>query len=58
MIGGQQAQVLFSGLWPGTAALYSLSVVIPQSLGPGSYPVTVSIGGRTSQAETIVVGGS
>jgi uncharacterized protein (TIGR03437 family) len=55
-IGGQQAQVLVSAIMPGTAALYQLSVVTPTALSPGTYPITVSIAGQTSQALTIFVG--
>jgi len=55
MIGTQQAQVLFSGLTPGAGGLYALNVIVPASLAPGPYPVTVSISGRTSVASTIVV---
>ena len=54
-IGTQPAQVLFSGLTPGIGALYALNVVVPPSLGPGTYPVTVSIGGKTSPSAPIVV---
>ncbi|MCU1336941.1 MAG: peptidase and in, kexin, sedolisin [Bryobacterales bacterium] len=53
-IGTQQAQVRFSGLTPGVGGLYALNVVVPQ-LAPGVYPITVSIGGRTSPASSIVV---
>jgi len=55
MIGTQQATVLFSGLTPGSAGLYALNVVVPPSLTPGTYPITVSSGGRTSVASQIVV---
>jgi uncharacterized protein (TIGR03437 family) len=54
-IGTQQAQVLFSGLTPGVGGLYALNVVVPPSLATGVYPVTVSIGGRTSPTAPIVV---
>jgi uncharacterized protein (TIGR03437 family) len=54
-IGTQQAQVLFSGLTPGIGGLYALNVVVPQSLAAGVYPITVSIGGLTSPASSIVV---
>jgi uncharacterized protein (TIGR03437 family) len=54
-IGTQQAQVLFSGLTPGVGGLYALNVAVPPSLAPGVYPVTVSIGGRTSPSAPIVV---
>ncbi|HTM50132.1 MAG TPA: S8 family serine peptidase, partial [Bryobacteraceae bacterium] len=54
-IGTQTAQVLFSGLTPGVGGLYALNVVVPPTLAPGVYPITVSIGGRTSPAASIVV---
>ena len=54
-IGTQPAQVLFSGLTPGVGGLYALNVVVPPSLAPGVYPITVSLGGRTSPASSIVV---
>lgn len=55
LIGAQQATVLFSGLTPGSGTLYVVNVVVPPSLAPGVYPVTVSIGGRTSPSAPIVV---
>jgi minor extracellular serine protease Vpr len=55
MIGNQPASVLFSGLTPGSGTLYALDVAVPPSLAPGTYPITVSIGGRTSPAASIVV---
>ena len=54
-IGTQPAQVLFSGLTPGLGGLYALNVVVPPSLTPGVYPITISIGGRTSPASSITV---
>jgi uncharacterized protein (TIGR03437 family) len=55
MIGTQQATVVISGLTPGLGGLYFLNVTVPASLTPGTYPVTVSIGGQTSPAAPIVV---
>lgn len=56
VIGTQQATVLFSGLTPGSGTLYVLNVVVPPTLArPGTYPITVSLGGRTSPAAKIVV---
>ncbi len=54
MIGTQPAQVIFSGLTPGLGGLYALNVVVP-ALAPGTYPVTVSLGGRTSPAASLVI---
>lgn len=53
-IGAHPAQVLFSGLTPGIGALYALNVVVPP-LPAGAYPVTVSIGGKTSPSAPIVI---
>jgi uncharacterized protein (TIGR03437 family) len=54
-IGTQPANVLFSGLTPGSGTLYVINAVVPPSLAPGTYPITVSLGGRTSPAASIVV---
>ena len=55
MIGGQQASVSFSGLTPTVAGLYQINVTIPSNLTAGPQPITVSIGGQTSGASSIVV---
>ncbi len=54
-IGTAQATVSFSGLAPGFPGLYQINAVVPTSLTPGTYPITVAIGGQTSKASTIVV---
>jgi uncharacterized protein (TIGR03437 family) len=54
MIGGQQAQVLFSGLAPTFPGLYQLNVTVPAGL-TGNQNVTVSIGGQTSPAVVLPV---
>ncbi len=54
-IGGQTAVVGFRGLAPGFAGLYQVNVTIPENLAPGNYPITISIGGKTSRASNIQV---
>lgn len=55
MVGGQPAQVLFSGLAPGFPGLYQLNVIVPASATAGQQKLTVSIGGKTSKDSGIVV---
>jgi len=54
-IGGQTAQVGFSGLTPGSVALYQANVTVPADLTPGDYPVAISFGGITSSPAVISV---
>jgi uncharacterized protein (TIGR03437 family) len=55
-IGGIVAQVSFSGLAPGSVGLYQVNVQVPVG-APASddVPVTLSIGGVTSNTVTIAV---
>jgi minor extracellular serine protease Vpr len=55
MIGSASATVSFSGLAPGFPGLNQINAVVPSTLTPGTYPITVSIGGQTSKASTITV---
>jgi len=52
-IGGQQAQVSFSGLTPGLPALYQINITVPSGVAAGTPAITVAIGGTTSKASTI-----
>jgi uncharacterized protein (TIGR03437 family) len=55
-IGGLPANVSFSGLAPGFVGLYQVNVLVPADVAAGSaVPVTISIGGATSNTATIVV---
>jgi adhesin/invasin len=54
-IGGQPADVSFSGLAPGFAGLYQINVTAPSNLSPGTHPISVAIGGRTSKLSGISV---
>jgi uncharacterized protein (TIGR03437 family) len=48
MIGGQQAQIQFSGLAPGFVGLYQVNAYIPSGISTGNQPITIAIGGKTS----------
>ena len=48
MIGGQSAQVLYSGLAPGFVGEYQVNVIVPSGIGTGNQPITIAIGGKTS----------
>jgi uncharacterized protein (TIGR03437 family) len=49
-IGGQPAQVLYSGLAPGFAGLYQINAAIPAGVAAGAQPLTIATGGRSSTA--------
>lgn len=56
MIGGQSAQVEFSGLAPGFAGLYQVNAVVPSGTQTGAtVPVTLSIDGQTSPQVTLAI---
>jgi uncharacterized protein (TIGR03437 family) len=55
-IGGQLAQVGFSGLAPGSAGLYQVNVTIPTGITPGNaVPVVLTIAAVQSNSVTIAV---
>ncbi len=57
-IGGLQVFVSFSGLAPGYAGLYQVNTVVPSNPAIGdSVPVTVTIGGKTSNVVTLSIDG-
>jgi uncharacterized protein (TIGR03437 family) len=53
-IGGSSAQVDFAGLAPGFVGLYQVNIIVPQ-MSAGDYPLTISIGGVTSNSGLITV---
>jgi uncharacterized protein (TIGR03437 family) len=54
-IGGQPANVEFSGLAPGFVGLYQLNVQVPAGIGAGTQPVVITIGGVESPAANLPV---
>ena len=54
-IGGQTAQVLFSGLAPGFPGLYQVNVIVPNSAAVGPQKLTISIGGKTSKESGLIL---
>lgn len=55
-IGGIPAPVSFSGLAPDFAGLYQVNALVPQNAATGnSVPVTIRIGGTTSNTVTLAV---
>jgi uncharacterized protein (TIGR03437 family) len=56
-VGTLPARVSFTGLAPGYVGLTQMNIVIPPGLASGDYPLTVSIGGKSSNAGTISVAG-
>lgn len=55
-IGGVQAQVLFSGLAPGSVGEYQVDALVPAGSSKGAaVPVVIAIGGAASNTVTIAV---
>jgi uncharacterized protein (TIGR03437 family) len=54
-IGSVAATVSFAGLTPGFIGLGQMNIVVPSTLGPGVYPLSVTIDGQTSNSGTIAV---
>jgi uncharacterized protein (TIGR03437 family) len=55
-VGGQTAQVQYSGLAPGFAGLYQVNVFIPQGVAPGSaVPLVLNAGGFVSSPVTVAI---
>ena len=54
-IGGQNAEVFFSGLAPGAIGLYQINVGVPAGITAGTQNVVVSIGGASSKLTTLPV---
>jgi len=58
-VGGESANVLFSGLAPGSVGEYQVNALVPATVLAGSaVPVAISIGGAISNTVTIAVQGA
>jgi uncharacterized protein (TIGR03437 family) len=54
-IGGQNAQVFYSGLAPGFPGLYQITAAVPSGISAGTATVQVTIGGQTSKTSGLPV---
>jgi adhesin/invasin len=54
-IGDATATVSFTGLTPGFIGLVQMNIVVPATLAPGVYPLSVTIDGQTSNSANIAV---
>ena len=52
-IGGRPAEVVSSGLAPGSVGLYRVNLIVPPDAPSGYQPVALSIGGATAKASNI-----
>jgi uncharacterized protein (TIGR03437 family) len=54
-IGSATATVSFAGLTPTYIGLGQMNIVVPSTLSPGVYPLTITIDGQASNSATIAV---
>jgi uncharacterized protein (TIGR03437 family) len=54
-LGGKAADVSFAGLAPGFVGLWQVNIVVPSGLSAGDVPLTVTVGGQTSNAANVSV---
>jgi uncharacterized protein (TIGR03437 family) len=54
-IGSAAAKVSFAGLAPGFIGLVQMNIEVPASLAPGTYPLTITVAGDTSNSANISV---
>lgn len=47
-IDGQRAELLFSGLTPGTAGVYQINLRVPAEVRAGGAPLVITVGGQSS----------
>jgi uncharacterized protein (TIGR03437 family) len=58
LIGGMQAEVLFSGLAPQFAGVYQLNVVVPPVTLGDQVPIQIRLGDITSTEQTTIAVGN
>jgi uncharacterized protein (TIGR03437 family) len=58
LIGGREAEVLFSGGWGGIPGAYQVNARVPAGTGSGTQPVVIRVEGAASNTVQMVVGGS
>jgi uncharacterized protein (TIGR03437 family) len=54
-IGGQKAQVLFTGLAPSFPGLYQVNAIVPAGISTGTVPISLTIAGATTIPLTLPV---
>jgi uncharacterized protein (TIGR03437 family) len=54
-IGGLAAQVAFAGLTPDTVGLTQFNIIVPPGLTAGTYPLTITIDGETSNTVNVAI---
>ncbi len=54
-IGPAMAQVQFAGLTPGTVGLTQFNLIVPMGLAPGTYSLTITIDGETSNTVAVAI---
>ncbi len=52
-IDGKRAELLFSGLTPGTAGVYQINLRVPADVRAGGAPLVITVGGQSSPAVTL-----
>ncbi len=56
MVGNKMVQPIYSGLFVGgTPGFYQVSFIVPADAAMGNVPVTITVGGQTSNTQTLVV---
>jgi len=54
-VGSATAQVTFAGMAPTFIGLVQMNIVVPSTLTPGVYPLSITVGSETANSATIAV---